>query len=388
MNLKSSFKLKQIVSFPTRGQNTLDLILTNLQDFYNVPDKRPPFGLSDHMTIELKPKTRSQLSKLRLTVKSRDLRPSSRLAMGTYLQQVNVPALLNTVDTCAEKVTLFESIVKTGLDLVLPLRSKTIHLNEPPWFNSALKDLIRTRQRALSQGNLPQFRLLRNRVNRERKICRARYYEAKVAHLKECKPSGWWKEVKKLSGMSPASGGRGDIIKSLQHIDGAPNASDLANVINDAFILPMREFSPLPADFQPERDTPTSPPFAVSAHSVFMKLASLNSTKAQGPDGVPIWLLKENADLLTKPITDILLQLLPGRQTTPIMEGGRYSSCPETKTSKRRQQTLTTNLPYTNLVQSCGGVCYTGICQAGHTEENRWKPIWVCSKVFDDASTD
>ncbi|KAK2563987.1 hypothetical protein P5673_012191 [Acropora cervicornis] len=46
------------------------------------------------------------------------------------------------------------------------------------------------------------FGTLRNCVNRERKICRAKYYEAKVSNLKKCKPSVWWKEVKKLSGMT------------------------------------------------------------------------------------------------------------------------------------------------------------------------------------------
>ena len=56
------------------------------------------------------------------------------------------------MNTCTENMTLFESIVNTGLDLVLPLRSKTIHLNEPPWINSGLKDLIRRRQRALNHG--------------------------------------------------------------------------------------------------------------------------------------------------------------------------------------------------------------------------------------------
>ena len=94
VKFKSSFQLKQIVNFPTRGQNSLDLILTNLQDYCNAPDICPPFGLSDHMSIEVKPKSRVQLPKLRKTVKSRDLRVSSRLAIGTYLQQVDVTALL------------------------------------------------------------------------------------------------------------------------------------------------------------------------------------------------------------------------------------------------------------------------------------------------------
>jgi hypothetical protein len=70
-----------------------------------------------------------------------------------------------------------------------------------------------------------------------------------VAYLKDCKPSSWWKEIKKLSGMSPVSGGRNDnILESLQHIDGVSNAKDLANVINDSFIQPMWVYSPLPAN--------------------------------------------------------------------------------------------------------------------------------------------
>ena len=33
---------------------------------------------------------------------------------------------------------------------------------------------------------------------------------------------------------------------------------------------------------------------------------ALKSTKAQGPDGIPAWVLKENADTLAGPITNIL----------------------------------------------------------------------------------
>ena len=240
------------------------------------------------------------------TVKSRDLRPSNRLAMSTYLQEVDVPALISSSNTCTEKVSLLETIVKTGLDIILPVKSKTIHSNEPPWINPVLKDLIKRRQRALTQGNLPLFRVLRNRVNRERKICRGKYYEAKVDHLKECKPAVWWREVKKLSGMSSASRNPDDFTKSLHHIDGASNKQNLANIINEAFISPMRDFESLPADFQADQEAPLSSPLVVSAFSVFRKLTALNPTKALGPDGIPAWLLKENADLLTVPVMDIL----------------------------------------------------------------------------------
>ena len=143
-------------------------------------------------------------------------------------------------------------------------------------------------------------------MNRERKVCRSKYYEAKVEHLKDCKPAKWWKEIKKLSGMSSASGRQNDVMNSLRFIEEVSSTSDLANIVNDAFILPMKIFSPLPHDFQLEQDIPSSAPFVLSVHSVFMKLSLLNPTKAQGPDGLPAWLLKENADLLAEPIAEII----------------------------------------------------------------------------------
>ena len=39
---------------------------------------------------------------------------------------------------------------------------------------------------------------------------------------------------------------------------------------------------------------------------LFRKLAARNPTKVQGPNAIPEWLLRENADLLAGPICDIL----------------------------------------------------------------------------------
>jgi hypothetical protein len=52
------------------------------------------------MTIDLQPKIRSQQPKQRLTIKSRDLRPSNRLAMHTYFQEIDVAALVKLTEVC------------------------------------------------------------------------------------------------------------------------------------------------------------------------------------------------------------------------------------------------------------------------------------------------
>jgi len=241
--LKFNFNLKQIVHFPTRGKRFLDRILTNLKDFYYKAIERPKIGLSDHSSVEIQPKLRAKPSQLKKTIVSRDFRPSKRHAMQIYREKVDVPRLLDTVETCAAKVSLFENIVKTGLDLIISLGSKTNRRSEPPWLNDKLKNLIKRSQCALAKGTMDTFRTLRNCVNRERKICRAKYYEAKVSHLRENKPSAWWKEVKKLSGMSSASETRDDTSILLQHLNFSPG--DLANYITSAFLTPIQSFEPL-----------------------------------------------------------------------------------------------------------------------------------------------
>ena len=66
-------------------------------------------------------------------------------------------------------------------------------------------------------------------------------------------------------------------------------------------------FTPLSAEtFQLPQDFSTAQPFVVTAHAVYLQLASINPKKASGPDGIPAWLLKENADLLSDTVTDII----------------------------------------------------------------------------------
>jgi hypothetical protein len=84
--LRNNFKLKQIIKFPTRGQNKLDLILTNLNSYYDTPIKLSPFGLSDHVTVEVQPKVKPEISQTKIFIKIRDLRPTKHLAMRSYLQ--------------------------------------------------------------------------------------------------------------------------------------------------------------------------------------------------------------------------------------------------------------------------------------------------------------
>ena len=223
---------------------------------------------------------------------------------------MDIPAMLNTAHSCQEKTSLLQTTINVGLDSIVPLRNKTVRLNEPPWMNTTLKGLIKKRQKALNQENIREFKRLRNQINRQRKKCRAKYYENSVHHLKQCKPSAWWKEVKKLSGMNAIGVDSDEIVKALKPGDNLSSTDkrDLANEINYAFLAPMSRYAPLSSETR-QHVTETAQShivITVTSNVVFQKLVKLNPKKAHGPDNIPPWLLKGNADLLAGPIADIL----------------------------------------------------------------------------------
>ena len=124
------------------------------------------------------------------------------------------------------------------------------------------------------------------------------------------------------------------INKDYSNPESSP-ASDLANVINDTFLSPMQDFAPLSTgSFQLPQDTFISPPFLVPEHSVYLKLASINPRKAPGPDGIPAWLLKENADLLSGTVTDIINSSFAERRLPPSWKSADTVPIPKQKPIK------------------------------------------------------
>ncbi|XP_068737227.1 uncharacterized protein [Montipora capricornis] len=294
---QNAFQLKQIVKFPTRGNRTLDPIFTNMKSFYKDPINRPAFGLSDHITVELHPLERCEHPNGNQRVMSRDLRETKKIAVSQYLREVDNLSLVQDKDLCEEKTQVLEMVIISVLDGIMPFKSKKVASNEPPWVNVSLKTLIRRRQQALVSGNMIDYNIFRNKVNRARKNSRAKFYEAK--------------EVKNLSGFEPPA--RADPLVDFQHVvgeQGEPpkDSRFLANLINSSFLSPMSVFEPLRA--RPSEHSNAAPveprPRLITEYSVLQKLRTLNPNKASGPDQIPSWLLKDNADILAAPGADIL----------------------------------------------------------------------------------
>ena len=159
-SIKRQFRLKQLVDFPTRGRNTLDVILTNMPTFYEKPVKSSPFGLSDHCTITISPISKTKGDNKPVKIVSRDLRPSKKDQLGRYLSSIDW-TILASIDLVEDKAKLLEDYVTIGLDNIMPIRTITVHSKDAPWMTCELKSQIRKRQLALQQGNDTLFRYYR-----------------------------------------------------------------------------------------------------------------------------------------------------------------------------------------------------------------------------------
>ena len=88
----------------------------------------------------------------------------------------------------------------------MPKLSVKVHETDRPWLTAQFKGLITRRQKALASNNEYLYKILRNKMNRERKRCRSAYYESKVKNLGDTKPRDWWREVKQLCGTAKCTG--------------------------------------------------------------------------------------------------------------------------------------------------------------------------------------
>ena len=133
-----------------------------LASLYDAPKKLPPAFWAFWSLLCDGPSwstSRLALPSQKVSLKSRDLKPTNRLAMRKWMLKHSLME-----DSCKEKVEMLETIIKTGMEILLPVKTKTILLNEPPWMNNQLTTLIQDRQKALSCGDVTLFHQLRNRA--------------------------------------------------------------------------------------------------------------------------------------------------------------------------------------------------------------------------------
>ncbi|CAH1245962.1 RET [Branchiostoma lanceolatum] len=190
--------LHQVVNVPTRYEATLDLILTNLNDFYHPPTATSPLGRGDHNIVLLKPK--HQLVTNKTTKRqTRPMTESNLRSFGQWITQYQWDDVLEAQGT-QNKTSTFYRILTQAIDTHFPSKVVKTHAQDKPWISPVIKNAIKLRHRAFEEQDWATWRTLRNKVQRAIKRAKSEFYRNRVQKLKKENPSAWYKELKVLTG--------------------------------------------------------------------------------------------------------------------------------------------------------------------------------------------
>ncbi len=290
--------LKQIVTIPTRGNATLDLFITNLNQYYEIPSGLPPLGKSDHCCVLIQPCYRAVPSKIKKST-VRPIKDAGLRSFGTWIQDQDWTDVL-AAPTVQEKTDVFYGMMDKAVDTHFPKVTKKRHSTDKPWMTPKIKKLIAERQTAYINGETTKWKSLRNQIKRLIEQAKTSYYADRVRHLQQNDSKSWHRQIKVMT--------RNDTSETSIHVPGvhANCHNEIANAINDKFVNVSSELKPLDLTKLPAfLPAPNLPPY-LYPWDVYAVLKNINASKATGPDGIPPRLIKEFAYELSVPITDIL----------------------------------------------------------------------------------
>ncbi|MEL7520669.1 MAG: reverse transcriptase family protein, partial [Cyanobacteria bacterium J06553_1] len=290
-------RLIQVVKIPTRGQNTLDKILTNIHKLYKAPISLPALGSSDHVSVLWEPIHHQQQPNQPKTQYSRRFPDSKIREFGMWITQQTWQEVLDAEGT-NNKCDLFYDIIWEKINDCFPLKKRRTHPNDKPWMNTKIKGLIAERQKAHQGGNNELKKQLAKKITYEIKQAKRDYHATQMERIRTAEPRCWFNHIKRILGTKQK-----DSLDNISELTSNPDKC--ANTINNHFAsinttLPPLRHEELPA-YLPARPTPIN----VSEHQVYRLLNSIPATKAPGPGDIPPRLLKEFGPELAKPFCDI-----------------------------------------------------------------------------------
>ena len=207
---------------------------------------------------------------------------------------------LGTNQTVDDLTSSFSSHLTEAINRIFPPITVKWHQTDKLWITPSIKKLIKDRQKAFHNHNIPLWKSLRYKVQEEIKQRKKSFYKKKVQHLKSSDSRKWWKIINKMSGKpettKPFTLERdGEILNNLQ----------ASNALNEFYTSVNADIPPLDVNLLPRFLPSNESVPAVECYQVCKKLQTVHSFKAPGPDNISPRILKEYAHVLAEPVTII-----------------------------------------------------------------------------------
>ena len=245
-------------------------------------------------------------------IESRSLSRYNKELFRNDLRQIDWSTILDPLsENPYEMASAFQEIFELILDMHAPLKKRRVRGEFAPWLNQSIRNLMRERDLAKraaekSPEKWSLYKQLRNKVTKEIRVAVQSHYHGLINENKD-NPKKMWQTINNVLDRSskstmPASldiGGKkltkeGDIVEALNHhfVSVGPKlASKIEQNANDD---PLQHINNEPTTM---RLTPVDDNYVPKA------IKQLKNGKAPGPDKIPIILIKDAVDLISKPLT-------------------------------------------------------------------------------------
>lgn len=301
MNMVNLHALHQLVLTPTRGNNILDLLLTNRPELVQSTLVIP--GISDHhavvSTMSLAyVKTKNHANRKLYNYKKANFDCINQ-ALQAYLVVFETEAECRSVDGLWR---LFKQKILELRELFVPTWVLTARQGRSkPWFTKTLRQLTQKRQRTYraycrkpSKETEKKLKEITREVKEATRIAKDSYSGTIQTRLKD-KPKVFWKHVKQ--------NGK-DVVTIPPLVSGdviVREDADKAECFNAYFcsvftpaVMPSEDVPPVLETISDMDDV------VICTHGIESLLRRLDSSKACGPDDLPNFLLKSCAESIAK----------------------------------------------------------------------------------------
>ena len=335
ISMMDDLGLQQMISEPTRGTNTLDLILTNNPSL--VSNTTVVNGISDHdcclADIMTLPDRNTQKPRIIPLHKKADWASFEKLLT------VTAQKLQSNYESATADVLwkIFKDDLLLGIHLYIP--TKTCKQRDGlPWINNELRKLMNKRDRLYTkQKNSPEHLELKRLVQLKTRRAYWDYIEGMITPNTENEnkpevPKKFWTYIKHCkSNHKNIPPLKSDGI--LHH-----NSRKKADILNNQFksVFTHDDHLPIPPSAFPLDQLPSINDIYITEPGVLKLLQELNVNKATGPDGISPRVMKTLAQQIAPCLTKIFnkslqTSIIPNdwrtANVTPIYKkGGKHEA--------------------------------------------------------------
>ena len=290
--------LTQMVDFPTRGDNTLDLFLTNRPGL--IQRCTPIPGISDHDAVFIESRA--------IAVKNRPVKRKIQLWKRANLtklkedcrtfQQHFINKYTNITEASTTRTEAMWKDIYSNLQEIVnnnvPSKMSSSRFNQP-WITREIKQLSRKKKKYFVKARSTQkeedFQKYKEIKTATRLACKKayrEYIETMIAPDSTSNPKRFWSFIN--SKKTESSG-----VAALKANDGLTysDPSRKANILNSQFSSVFNSNEPADNIVEPMSVNSQMPDITVTEAGVSKLLRNLKIHKATGPDGISTRILKE-----------------------------------------------------------------------------------------------